>query len=116
MMEARIMEDDQPGKLKEVRPDKIVRSRVSQLVDGEIVVAACVPPHEIVGAEGPDLAGQRPGVSLPGDGDSGLIDENIHAVARRGQGRHDIGRDRGDSARLRRPWGKEGKAWHVAID
>jgi hypothetical protein len=78
-------------------------------------MAARVPPDKIVGAESSDGARLWPRIAPPGDGDPGLIHKNIHGVARGGQGRHQIRRDRGNAAGLWRPRGEEGKAWHVGL-
>jgi len=48
VMQRRIVDHDQPGKAREIRPHEIVTARVPELVDDEIVRRALVSPDEVV--------------------------------------------------------------------
>ncbi len=51
MVQPAVVQDDEPGKRREIRPDVVMTRRIAELIDHKIVGIAPMLPDEVVGAQ-----------------------------------------------------------------
>jgi hypothetical protein len=88
-----------------------VQSRIADLIDDQIVLAAGDAPDEVVGALDADVTGARRGVVRARDRHASFVDKDVDRVTASAEERDELGRSSRDAALLRRP-GREPGEFH----
>lgn len=91
MMQPRIVKDGEPRVLEKVGPDGLVKVRVAELVDRQVVVSFGLAPEKLVGVQNPPGPRCRRDVRRSGDANPAGIHVDVHRMTAGREYRHELG-------------------------